>query len=60
MLLDNADQLEENPKVFELTRQNSTCTLEHACWIFFEDSEVPEYWSDTQVQKFKQDLTKFL
>jgi hypothetical protein len=61
VLFDNPGQLEENPKAFEQARRDSTCTLEHTCWIFFEDAEVPAKWSDTlKCRKCKRGLTKFL
>ena len=48
VLFDNPGQLEENPKIFEQIRRDSTCTwLEHTCLIFFEEAEVPTKWNDT-------------
>ena len=62
VLFDNPGQLEENPKVFEQARRDSACTsLEHTCWIFFEEAEVPTKWNDTlKCRKCKRALTKFL
>ena len=62
VFFDNPGQLEENPKVFEQIRRDSTCTsLEHTCLIFFEEAEVPTQWNDTlKCRKCKRALTKFL
>lgn len=62
VLFDNPGQLVENPKVFEQTRWDSACTsLEHSCWNFFEEAEVPTKWNDTlKCRKCKRALTKFL
>ena len=43
VLFDNPGQLEENPKVFEQARRDSGCTsVEHLCWILFDEAEVPK------------------
>ena len=62
LLFDNPGRLEENPKVFEQARRDSTATLQqHTCWVFFEEAEIPVKWNDTlKCRKCKRALTKFL
>ena len=62
VLFDNPGQLKENPKVFEQDRRDSTGpSLEHTCWILFDEAEVPAKWSDTlKCRQCKRSLTKFL
>ena len=62
VLFDNPGQLKENPKVVEQERRDSAGTsLEHTCWVLFDEKEVPTKWSDTlKCRQCKRSLTKFL
>ena len=62
VLFDNPGQLEENPKAFEQARRDSAGTsLNHTCWILFDEAEVPTKWNDTlKCRQCKRSLTKFL
>ena len=60
LLFDDPGRQEENPKVFEQARRD-TSSDDHTCFVFFDDAEVPAKWQATvRCRVCKRKLTTYL